>query len=639
MHSNDPEDSSETQDQPSGHVAASLGDDATQRTDSAQPAPRETVATARDATGTRTPSVTAPLSSTLPLPSAARRKHFISDLNPEAHLLKRPIQEDARGRALPLDDMGIWIDKLEYDELVRQRNNTAPSNAGSATAHSATRRNGNRPSTTSFDSRPHSSVLGPLIDAYFSRIHPLLPLLDEAEFRTQHAAGETAEPLVHAMCLVIAKDPTAQPYLRLRASPTTLPPREFCTRLHASVLGALRAPCQYDKITLIRILALASLHSEGPDGAEEASMLLSQAMHHAQTLAIHLAQTNPDIPLKRLFWTLWILDRNNSVTNGRPVIMSDADIALPPFQPGESGGFPAFEALLKISQMLNQIIAFYRPAYPQTVTGWEEAFPGIEEIYDEVHGWDLPPSLHATLHIYYLAVAVLSHRSRSPKQIPRGTNSAIRQRLCASEIIKLMESPTHSQDLHALPFIPYAVSVALSVSYQNLRAYQFAFQQEDACAEFKKCTQLLSRLRRTWSSADTMAALAGKVWAEIERAPDLARFRITREAQRKAGERPRSPCAPDLNGNRMGLEVPADGAAPGPTLVEGAVGAVDGIEGPAGQQGWGGLFDGVDDVFATYLDPNYPVNLEDLGFLEGWEGWEYVDEGQGLYGPALAAEG
>jgi hypothetical protein len=29
-----------------------------------------------------------------------------------------------------------------------------------------------------------------------------------------------------------------------------------------------------------------------------------------------------------------------------------------------------------------------------------------------------------------------------------------------------------------------------------------------------------------------------------------------------------------------------------------------------------GLFEGIDDIFGTYLDPNYPVNLEDLSFLD-----------------------
>ena len=115
---------------------------------------------------------------------------------------------------------------------------------------------------------------------------------------------------------------------------------------------------------MIRILALTSLHTEGPEGAEEASILLSQAMHYGQTLGIHLGQqaaspAGNELVMKRLFWCLWILDRTNSAINGRPIVMSDADIAIEPFTSGESG-FPAFEAWLKIAVVLNKIIAFYR---------------------------------------------------------------------------------------------------------------------------------------------------------------------------------------------------------------------------------------------------------------------------------------
>ncbi|KAK5693228.1 hypothetical protein LTR17_025176 [Elasticomyces elasticus] len=529
--------------------------------------------------------------------SAGGGRKFMSDLLPASTFLVPGAREDERGRLLPNDDIGIWIEKLEYDELVKRRNDAggvAPSQAQSAARPALTR-----------DQRPHSAVLGPLIDVYFSKIHPILPLVDEDEFRAQQAEGEVPEPLIHAMCLVAAIDTKAWVHLKVQASPSTLAPREFCSRLHASIVGALRAPCQYDKVTLVRIMALASMHSEGPDGAEESSMLLSQAMHHAQTMAIHLGQSNGtgfhishNLAMKRLFWSLWILDRSNSVMHGRPIFMSDIDIAIDPFAPGESG-FPAFEAWLRITELMNKIIVFYRPNYPMDVTGWEEQYVGLEEILDDVHGWDLAPSLHLTIHLYYLTVAVLSHRSEGIKQIPRATNSSVRQRLCASEIIRIMESDHAGCDLHALPFIPYAVSLTLSVAYQHLRQSQFQHQQEDACEEFSKCKKLLQGLRRTWSSADTMAALARKVQGEIDRAPSLASFRVTREAQRRAEDR-QAEGGRGLGCGTQHLQV---------LLVSGTT---------------LGLFDGMDDIFGTYMDPNYPVNLDDMSFLDDLQPFDYT---------------
>ncbi|KAK0775771.1 hypothetical protein LTR91_024636 [Friedmanniomyces endolithicus] len=612
------------------------------RTDSAQSTDRPSTATTASNGDTQAGTLTALQQQSPAQPGGGKK--FISDLIAASTLLNRA-REDERGRLLPNDDIGIWIDKLEYDELIKRRDDAAGGEDRSMHSKATTRQNGTRPADIDHpprDQRPHSAVLGPLIDVYFTKIHPILPLVDEVEFRAQQAEGEVPEPLVHALCLVAAKDTKAWIHLKIQASPSTLPPREFCSRLHASVTGALRAPCQYDKVTLIRILALASMHSEGPDGAEESSMLLSQAMHHAQTMAIHLGQSNGpshvNLAMKRLFWSLWVLDRTNSVINGRPVVMSDADIAIEPFAPQESG-FPAFEAWLRITELLNKIIAFYRPHYPLDVTGWEDQFLGLEEILDEVHGWDLSPSLHMTIHLYYLTVAVLSHRSRGIKLIPRATNSSIRQRLCASEIIRLMESDHAGCGLHALPFVPYAVSLTLSVAYQHLRQSQFLHQQEDACQEFRKCTRILQSLRRTWSSADTMAALARKVQDEIERASSLASFRVTRAVQRQAGDKAGAkevdvPCAPALNGERTGLlgaihttatdhmhgAVNAGGASGEQQPASVPLDAAEAVEQPAASLG---LFDGMDDVFGTYMDPNYPVNLDDLSFLDDLQPFDY----------------
>ena len=240
-------------------------------------------------------------------PSSAGGKRFVSDLNPEAAFLSRPESHSTDEQRPPNDDMGIWVDRQEWEALIKQKNQSTNNGRGASTVHD----------------RPHSSALGPLVDVYFNRIQPFLPLLDEGDFRQQQAGGSVPEPLVHAVCLIAAKDVQAEPHLKLGQSTTLLPAREFCSRLHASVMGALRGPCRYDKVTLIRILAIASMHNEGADVAEDASMLLSQAMHHAQTLGIHLGQqsstpSGADLAMKRLFWCLYALDRANSSMNGRP---------------------------------------------------------------------------------------------------------------------------------------------------------------------------------------------------------------------------------------------------------------------------------------------------------------------------------
>ncbi|KAK4633531.1 hypothetical protein CLAFUR0_02570 [Fulvia fulva] len=529
-------------------------------------------------------------------------RRFISDMNPATTFLHRNNHHVGETGVEQNEDIGIWVDKREWDALIRQKKEANEEATKSAQLN---------------NQRPHSAVLAPLIDIYFKKIHVIFPILNEEEFRRDHAGGLIPEPLAHAMCLVAAKDPEAAPHLRLTQSDVPLAPREFCGRLHASVMAAIRVPVRYEKIMLIRILALASLHAEGQDGAEEATMCANQAMHYTQTLGWHLGQqtdvaSGDNLTTKRLFWCLWSLDRINSCIYGRPIMMSDIDIAIEPFEPGESG-FPAFEVWLFITRLMNKIIHFYRPGNPPSVTGWEEEhYPSFEEAVDEGQAWDQPQSVLATLHLFYLSVAILSHRSRGVKYMPRSGPSYVRQNLCSIELHRLMKSQLFTL-LHPLPILPYAISLALSVSYQHLRQAQLNHQQEDAREDFRTCCKVLQTLRRTWSSADVIATIAKKVLDEVNKVSDLSSFRVSRlsdRARNSPGICTASLARPDtIIDQREDQDTEAEGTDLADTA---AVHDLNGVSTQYNPE----LFEGMDDLFGTYMDPNYPVNLDDFSFVD-----------------------
>lgn len=538
-------------------------------------------------------------------------QQFISDLHPEAGFLERNSSRPRHPGAKATANVGVWVDKQEWNELIRQRD--------AATSGSASDPQDRMP-------KPTPSQIAGLVDVYFRKIHPMLPLIDELEFREAFAAGVVPEPYLYAICIVAAKDKEAETLLRLPDSDVPVAPRDFCSSLQSSVKAALAVTGRYDRLTLIRMNALISFHIEGPDGAEDASMFVTQAMHHCQTLGLHLGQqsslpTRSTRPMKLLFWTIWTLDRFNAAINGRPIIMADHDIAIEPFERGESE-FPAFEILLKIAHIMNDVIGFYRPGNPPTVTGWEDVFPGFEEIIDDLNGWTLSPALLATLHLAYLVTAILSHRSKGVKDVQSLTTpSYVRQSIAAIQITRMMR-PERLATLHALPILPYAISLALSVSYQRLRQDQLRHLQEDARMDFEACCVILHDLRRTYSSSDAMATLAQKVTDELRRAPNLSPFRIQRPSKDQrilAGfaSACRDHGEPVIDGqhNADVDTLPTtsrnllrrDMAEPANEADAGSLTQLD-----VGQE----LFEGIDDIFGTYLDPNYPVNLEDLSFLD-----------------------
>jgi hypothetical protein len=127
-----------------------------------------------------------------------------------------------------------------------------------------------------------------------------------------------------------------------------------------------------------------SLHCEGYEGAEAASLHLCQAIHSAQTAGLHLDR--PDCKAQdsfsSLFWCLWTLDKLQASIGGRPILLADRDIGAAKPDVRSSEPRSAFEAWFSISDLLSTVISFYRPLADDNA-GWEENFPSFQDIVGE----------------------------------------------------------------------------------------------------------------------------------------------------------------------------------------------------------------------------------------------------------------
>lgn len=300
-------------------------------------------------------------------------QRFVGDLNPQARLLDQGLTPGA-SEDVASGEVGVWV----------QHEGPSPSTAESPAS--------TRTGVMVSDILSYTTCKA-LSDLYFANMHPLLPILNEEEFRQGLTRGTASVPLVHVVCLLAAKIHGAERCLRiLQPEDKVVSVREFCSQLHASISVALSRRVRMGKVTRMRVLSLLSLHQEGPEGMEESSSCIVQAAHDAQSLALHLPRPNdPNSEYKRLFWCLWTLDRLNAATNSRPCIINDIDVGVAELLPEESG-FLAFDVWLKIATMLNKVIGLYRPPTGDTVSGWDLDFPGFEQILDEVGAWRLPSS-------------------------------------------------------------------------------------------------------------------------------------------------------------------------------------------------------------------------------------------------------
>jgi hypothetical protein len=588
---------------------------------------------------------------------------FVGDMNPEALFQKQYETTDSPGH----DKVGVWQSHHKRNEL---------SLTAATTGKRAHRGSSDGDVRRSLQNGFHfgkksasASVLPPLedqaalIDIYFERINVLVPLIEEGSFRESIAAGSTPIILIQAVCLVAAKDYRAKGHLRLYDERELLSVVDFCHALAAALDEAFQSRIEKNKLTLIRALALSSQHVEGPDGAEESSMQIMQAVHHAQTLGLHLDSARAEMQdesLGNLFWSLWSLDRLNACINGRPIIMSNIDIGLK-IRESRLHNSEAFRVWLRIADIIDKVVEFYRPSSDDFLTGWENDFPGFEDIIRDCEALQLSPdilrksphtlqhlqntnSIAESLELFYHAIAITSSRSRSFKHAPKSTPSTVRQTLSTISIIAIIQEK-NGRNLLPLPVVPYSLSLALSVAYKHIRQTGLVTSRIQAMARLKQCCRLLDALADTWWSADAMAKLGRRALNEANKPPVNPKSKRERaqcigrprQSSHEVGSRETSVSQPEAVENlqtstvierNQNDRIPQNLVSehgnmitgPQPGGNSGSNGDVDmtGVFAPGfnNPMAFDTSFDGIDQLLGDYLDLNLPTNFGDPLFVD-----------------------
>lgn len=371
---------------------------------------------------------------------------------------------------------------------------------------------------------PPKEHLDALLEIYFSSIHPVLPIVD-SERPGRRRNGTLLSPMIlQAICVIASRHDKARPHLVIYGN-GRMEPRDFAQRLYRSVVAALNANLETDRIVLIQALALLSLHVEGTDGAEKASMHLSQAIHHAHTLGMQFGKARGDDRAEyfhSLFWCLWSLDKLNATMLARPLLMHDRDNHLESPLSNPDLKHTPFGIWLQIAALLDRITDFYRPTVDPSTTGWEEGFPGFEEVIGDSGETIEPPilgkpnklrikswrklTLTAVLELFYNCAAMCSHKARPITEPVPSSPSYVRKGLSTVRVIQILaeESP---DNLPPLPVLPWALSLAVANAYRQLRQSRVPTHRSRAKLELQKCCELLEKLRTTWWSAGRMADL------------------------------------------------------------------------------------------------------------------------------------
>ena len=313
---------------------------------------------------------------------------FIGDLCPEAALLAATSHPSGHPSsstpARDSDDIGVWVSPQTVSRP-RKRRKKSPDSAAQPSAGTgptlATLYNSLLESLNAFSLPPRPN-LDALLLLYEESVHPIYPLLDAhtiSLFKNPYAIPHV---LLQSILLVASRHPRAADHLILPPTNAPLQPREFASTLYIRITALLHAGKEKDRVRLIRVYGLLSLHSaDGPNGNEVASMNLCTAIHHAHSAGLHLKRNrNGGKGETELWWCLWELDKLQAAINGRPVLVRGEDTSID--FPGEGEGTAVFHAMVRLAELLEKVIALYRPRKKGGVLELEEDFPSFEEVME-----------------------------------------------------------------------------------------------------------------------------------------------------------------------------------------------------------------------------------------------------------------
>ncbi|KAF2968681.1 hypothetical protein GQX73_g4907 [Xylaria multiplex] len=489
-------------------------------TERSQPSPSNRSNQTRLSTPIPTTEDTQPVSPAIQNNGKGAETHpaaFYGDMNPEAILMEATSLCSRRDVSAP-GGHGIW--QAPIPPRIGARSSSVPSVQSSS-------RRAVQDMVRSYlwnhclPCRPPPSDYAVLKRIYFEKMNPLFPIFEEPSVST--VLDEPINILVQqVVSLAAAADPESTQHLRTTPNGPLMSRQEFCACLSNSVLTTLDSGLVTDRVWLVRLSAALSLYTQ-PTNAEEAdipALLNSRAVHHANTLGLQMA-VDDGHPKKEMIQTIfccvWALDRITGAFYGRARLIHERDVGWN-FDECIRAQAPPFRLLLMIVNLLDQVIGLYcpgtRPNHPVLVE-----LPIFEQMILDTGGSRLTSSCLASLEIFYHSVAILSTQSPvdvASSALPQpATNS--RRSLAADRITSIVGEEFTGQ-LSYMPFIPYGVSLSLSVSYRKMRHSKVPMFRNRGKQAFRKNLQLLKSMDDMFWKSKTMVAMAEQVLNEMDKA-------------------------------------------------------------------------------------------------------------------------
>lgn len=226
---------------------------------------------------------------------------------------------------------------------------------------------------------------------YFEDIHPLFPILQPGlipEITASAGLSPTEVILMQSLCLAMATNAAARPFLRFQGRKGVLTPKLFANRLSQALVEGLRMIGSIDRLISVRVFTILSLFSQLSTDDHTSAEYCARAVSYTHTMQLHLdtAHVRTDDPMvTQVFLCVWALDRLNAAFHSRPLLIHARDIGRNmDVSIAQQDG--CFRVLLMICGLLEEIITLYRPSHESRASNNDFAFPSFEDLVIRADG-------------------------------------------------------------------------------------------------------------------------------------------------------------------------------------------------------------------------------------------------------------
>lgn len=358
---------------------------------------------------------------------------------------------------------------------------------------------------------PPDDVTQSLIDIYFESIHPVFPIVEEEDVVRRGFKNNTISILLaHGIILCASRCGVAFKILeRFKKHPNDRGyVRTFAATVYAKMEALLAAKVEQSPLTLLRIHALASFHSEGSEGFRSSITHLAMAFAYAHSQALHLSGGAEvgGVPTSvlRLWRALWCLDRLCAVGNSLPVMSHKIDCGIGVLDESGDSDLSWSAKYVNSVHLIDKCLFLYRPSTPID----HRNIPPIIEAHAAVSLTNkiMPNDSFDAFCRLNRDVAVILAYKRCRSQLK--TDEEVCE-LLISNALDVLDIVEKFNNLPPHSIITYAITLTLTVF---LKYFSVGTVRE----HWRRACQLLEGQSFCWYAAEAMSSMSRRVFEKLE---------------------------------------------------------------------------------------------------------------------------